>query len=67
MRLPVEVERKLGMINACGLKVSVNLSLSGIKQDMSYDVTIGNETKEFDNDEDFYEYIDKRLKEAVAK
>ena len=66
MKLPVEVERKLGMIKACGTSVFVDLVFSGAS-DVEYKTKIGKEVERFDNDDDFYEYIDKKLKEALGK
>ncbi len=63
MKIPVEVERKIGMIKACGVKVSVVIDVDGIP----YSVVISNNIRTFDKSAEFYEYIDEKLKEALSK
>ena len=61
MRLPVEIERKLGMIKANGYNVSVVFNLQTLK----YEVTIGREYKQFRTVTDFYSYVDEKLQEVT--
>lgn len=62
MRIPIEIERKIGMIKACGVRVSVIVDTN----DIPYNVVIGKDIKTFDKSADFFEYIDAKLKEACG-
>ena len=57
MRIPVEVERKLGVIKACGKHVSIVVDDKGVVSS----ATIGNETKEFAENDEFYKYVDEKI------
>ena len=61
MKLPIEVEKKLDIIKSKGLLVGVAFSPSK----MAYQIIIDKDKQEFDNDKDFYKYIDKKLKEVL--
>ena len=58
--LPVDVARKIGMIKACGVEVSVVLDKDGIP----YNVVIGREINTFTDSAWLRKYIDEKVKEA---
>ena len=59
-RLPVEVERKLGMIKAYGIDVGIRY----VDFSLCWEVRIGGSTKDIDDDEALVEYVDMKLKEV---
>lgn len=63
MRLPVVVERKLGIIKACGVEVSLVMDKDGIP----YNIVIGHEVKTFDDSEKFYKFVDEKVKKYVQR
>lgn len=62
MRIPIETERKIGMIKACGVRVSVVVD----NNDIPYSVAIGEDIKTFDRSDDFFKYIDVKLGEVCG-
>ena len=61
MKLPIEVKKKLDIIKEKGITVVVGFIIS----EMKYKVVMGEDKQEFITDKDFYEYIDKKLKEVL--
>lgn len=63
MKLPADIERKLGMIKATEPTVAVAYS----KKANTYRVVIGKEKKEIVGNLAFYKYVEEKLQESFEK